>query len=240
MRTIVLLIFASIFISNTTFSQNILLLKNGDKITGKLEEYKNDTITFSLSGSLLKFNKSSVASITFDNVISSSNKNESTTTKQAESKKEGRILGLVTYSYSALSPVSPDLGASVYIVDSLNVTNINWLLIDSSANINGSDATKYRQEYKLNRKAAKDISDRADVEISKFKRNENKILTEVDLNGNYSVKVKPGTYYILIKSNEGSASFSRNSFDTMVFNKITINDGEDKYLNKRFYLKKHP
>lgn len=187
MRKIYFLILVSIFIPNTTFSQNILQLKNGDIITGKLEEYKNDTITFSLSGSLLKFNKSSVASITFDNVISSSNKNESTTTKQAESKKEGRILGLVTYSYLGSNLVSPDLGASVYIVDSLNVTNINWLLIDSSANINGSYATKYRQEYKLNRKAVIDISDRANVEISKFKRNENKILTEVDLNGNVMV-----------------------------------------------------
>ena len=230
MKTIVFLLFVSFFISNSTFSQNILQLKNGDKINGKLVEYKNDTITFRLSGNLLKFNTSNVASITFENVLSSANQNESTATKESKTKIEGMILGVITYR-NEKGGISPDLGALVYITDSTTRDDINWPLLDSSMNINGIIAGHYRQEYKLNRAAVKDITSRATKDVSNFLNSQNTIKTVVDLTGNYSVKVKPGIYYILIQSSQ----IDRMNYKIQrVFRKITVKEGEDKRFNFNF------
>lgn len=230
MKTIVFLLFVSFFISNSTFCQNILQLKNGDKINGKLEEYKNDTVTFRLSGNLLKFNTSSVASITFENVLSSANQNESTATKESKTEIEGQILGVITYR-NEKGGISPDLGALVYITDSTTRDDINWPLLDSSMNINGIIAGHYRQEYKLNRLAVKDITSRATKDVSNFLYSQNTIKTVVDLTGNYSVKVNPGIYYILIQSSQ----IDRMNYKIQrVFRKITVKEGEDKRFNFSF------
>lgn len=62
----ILLLALTLTLSNLGFSQNILFLKNGDRMNGKLEGYKNDTIIFKLQGNKLKFKTSDIISVYFD------------------------------------------------------------------------------------------------------------------------------------------------------------------------------
>ena len=66
MKNVILIIALTLALSGSCFSQNALYLKNGDKMSGKLEGYQNDTILFSFHGNKLKFKTTDIVSVYFN------------------------------------------------------------------------------------------------------------------------------------------------------------------------------
>lgn len=214
------------------FSQNILFLKNGDKLKGKLEGYKNDTITFRLEENLLKFKTSNISCIYFDDILSPKDIINVTNANETKPVQESRILGVVTYRYNFDIGFLPDIGAQVYISDSTKLLDFNHAVVDSSENANGGFAGMYRKKYNLNKEAVKELDGRAKINIKKLKYSPNTITAVVDGTGSYLIKVKPGTYYILIESTKRDLK-KLYSFEIFLTKRI-IKEGEEINLSWKF------
>jgi hypothetical protein len=239
-----------------TFGQNILFLKNGDKINGKLEEYKSDTITFRFQGNSVKFNVFNVSSIYFDENFAS--KNLSIPTMELGTKQEGRVFGVVTYFFNYNFGDKPDIGAKVYIVDSAKIPNFNKEVVDSflhasfykaayftkyqKRKVNPKDTTTVKEikKYNVDNDVAFSALDkRAGNNIDIITESEIAIKTVVDGNGNYSIKTVPGVYYVLIVSNNRKSNILTSVTEClgkMEFKKIVLKEGEEKNISCNFGL----
>jgi hypothetical protein len=234
------------------FCQNVLLLKNGDKINGKLDGFKNDTIIFKFQGNKLKFRTTEIVSIIFDESFSSQ-----ITIKEpniiANKKKDGKISGVVTFFFNKNYGDKPDIGSKVFIADSLETTQINLSTLDSFQH--GSFYRNILQEYKrLGLKTPADVL----AELKKWNVEENvqfdsldsrtyKIIINimkangvreivVDGSGNYNVNIKPGTYYVYIQSNNRNALSRTEIMGKMHCQKVTIIDGDEINVSTNFGL----
>ena len=217
MKKTILLFALTLILSNLGFSQNILFLKNGDKMNGKLDGYKNDTIIFELQGNKLKFKTSDIISIYFDEKLAphdiGNNPNEMKPTQ------EGKIFGVVTYFFNDNYGDKPDVGAMVCIVDSAKFPEFNLATVDTFQHANfykniyldyksmgngkvPNDVTELVKKYNIEDKTAFDSLDhRASKNIFRLIYTKDVMKTVVNGSGSYSIKVKPGTYYVCIKSN---------------------------------------
>jgi len=216
-RTILLFAFILI-LSNLGFSQNILFLKNGDKMNGKLEGCKNDTITFNIQGNKLKLRTFDITSIYFDEKLIPNELNKPTMGNEIKPIQNGRVSGVITYFFNDNFGSKPDVGADVYIVESNKVPDFNYATVDSfyNSNIHRLYRSKWgaivssnkvlaniiveAKKYNLDRKSFNSLDKRAATNISQIIDAKDVMNLNVDGIGNFSIKVKPGTYFICIKS----------------------------------------
>jgi hypothetical protein len=249
-----ILFFAFTLIVNLTFGQNVLYLKNGDKINGKFEGYKKDTIIFNLQGNKLKYSSKVVSAIYFDQLIAPKNITNSIELNKAESKQEGKIYGVITYFFNKNYGDKPDVGAKVFIVDSSKVSGFDISLLDSFHYGNS-----YRQmylsyksmkmdvpievmnqvkKYNVENKTSFDSLDYrtyrsvfGKIQISKYVKE-----TVIDGVGNYSLNVLPGTYYVYIKSNNRKGSSITEISGKVRCFKIIVKDGNETNVSYNFGL----
>lgn len=102
-----------------------------------------------------------------------------------------KIHGVVTYYFNEYQGDKPDIGAKVYVIDS------------AKCKFDKDVAFKY-DLASISHKAGESDFDSADIHNatnnSLVMQSESAITTTVDGAGNYSLDVKPGTYYIMIQS----------------------------------------
>ena len=78
---------------------------------------------------------------------------------------------------------------------------------------------------------------RASDNIYKIQGAKNVIKTVVDGNGNYSVKVNPGTYYVCIKSNNRDGLSMTEVSGKVKCQKVVVKNGVDTNLSYNFELR---
>jgi len=66
MKNTILIFALALAFSNSCFIQHALYLKNGDKMSGKLEGFKNDTLLFNFQGNQLEFSAADIESVYFN------------------------------------------------------------------------------------------------------------------------------------------------------------------------------
>jgi len=248
-----ILITAMLIVSTFSFSQNVLFLKSGDKMNGKLDGYKNDTIIFKFQGNKLKFKTSDILSIYFDEKLVP--QEQSKTATPAETKPlEGRITGVVTFYFNKNYGDKPDVGAEVFIADSVGIPDFNFATVDSFhyGNFYRGIAAEYKQmkgsvpsdvaeqvkKWNVEDKALFDSLDRrAATNLFKIKYAKDGFKTVVDGSGNYSVKVKPGVYYVFIKSNNRDGLTVTEITGKVHCAKVVVKDGEDANASTNFGLR---
>lgn len=102
-----------------------------------------------------------------------------------------KIHGVVTYFFNEYQGDKPDIGAKVYVVDSAN------------CKFDRDVAFRYDMAS-IGHKAGESDFDSADLHNAHnnylIMQSESAYTTTVDGAGNYSLDVKPGTYYIMIQS----------------------------------------
>jgi len=192
------------------------------------------------------------------------------------------INGVVTYFFNDNLGDKPDIGAKVYVVDSLTNTVFKNNTIDSFIYVKTyrriyqtylrifSDYTgiakgyegkkKHKEEYQTYKTKTDDAKKNVDEYFNKLlvygidtdekfealdKRaaqsivslNENNSLVRtVDGNGNYSISVKPGTYFILIIS-KGRTGMSISEVMGQIYSKkVLVREGETKNVSNNFTL----
>jgi len=118
--------------SNSGFSQNALCLKNGDKMSGKLEGYKNDTILFNFQGNQLKFKTADIESVIFNQKEIVVEPTKATIPIDINPSQMGKISGVITCL--TRFEFQPDAGTNVYFADSTNLKDFNLATLDSFNN----------------------------------------------------------------------------------------------------------
>jgi hypothetical protein len=133
-----------------------------------------------------------------------------------EPAKPVQVTGVITYFFNKAQGDKPDLGATVWVVDSSKATDYNHRMTDT---FNRASFTKHMiSNYRsIDKDAPLDIVADAQTyggdDSAKFNTLDERqyhniktltgasvVKTTVDANGKYSVDVMPGTYYVLIKS----------------------------------------
>lgn len=253
MKKTVLLLALSLILSNLSFSQNVLFLKKGDKMNGKLEGFKNDTVIFKIQGNKLKFKTSDILSIYFDEKLAPTDLIKTTKTNEIIPARQGSIFGVVTYYFNKNYGDKPDVGAEVYIIDSVKVPDFNLSVVDSfyyatfyknlyleykSMGKVPDNIMKEVEKYHLDDKQAIDSLDKsASTNIFKILYSDDVMKTVVDGIGNYSVKLKPGTYYVHIKSNNRKGMSMTEVMGKVKCEKVVVKDGGDINVSYNFGLR---
>jgi len=259
MKNTILIIALALALSNSCFSQNALYLKNGDKISGKLEGYKNDTILFNFQGNKLKFKTTDIISVYFDDKVgtntqnkttdASNDQNKTTITPEINPSQTGKISGVVNYLIRF--DFKPDAGADVYFADSTNLKDFNFATLDSFSNFvvykNYTRTWKPRpsniliasiydegEKYNDNKVNFKLLDKRASMNISKIMNDRNTTKVVVDGKGNYSVKIKPGIYYVLFKSRNSTRFDKFETSEPFRCDKVSISEGDNITMNYNF------
>jgi hypothetical protein len=210
--------FVLLLLCISSSSQNVLFLKSGERMAGKIVRLRSDTLTFSFKGANLNLKTAEVLAIYFDEKVAPKDLRNQSVQVSNIVPSEGKINGVITYYFNQNYGDKPDVGAEVYIVDSSETEGFNIGTIDSfyNGNIYRSLANSY---ISIDGKVPSDVSaklekygvakkndfDSLDLRTAKslihIEDNKTTIKTVVDGSGNYSVSLKPGTYYVYIKSN---------------------------------------
>jgi len=249
MKITILIIALTLALSNSCFSQHALYLKNGDKMSGKLEGFKNDTLLFNFQGNKLKFKTADIVSVFFNEKDASNEPVKAIIPTEINPAKMGEISGVVTFI--SRFEFKPDVGSVVYFADSANLKDFNYATLDTFYNYivyknylrswtprpsNKLIANIYDEgeKYNFDKASFKLLDKRASMNISQILDAKNSSKANVDGNGNYSVKVRPGTYYVLFIS-RGSARLDKfETSDQFKCNKVTISEGENVTMSYAF------
>lgn len=249
MKNALLIISLILTLSNSGFSQNALYLKNGDKMSGKLEGYKNDTILFNFQGNQLKFKTADIISVFFNEKNASSEPAKAIIPAEIDPSKMAKISGVVTYL--TRFEFEPDISSDIYFADSTNLKDFNYATLDSFYNYivyknyrknwaarpsNKLIASIYDEgeKYNLDKESFKWLDKRTAMNISKILDARNVTKAVVDGSGNYSIKVRPGTYYVLFKSRNTPRLNKLETSEQFKCNKVNISEGENITMSYAF------
>jgi len=231
------------------YGQNVLFLKNGDRLNGKLEGTKLDSLIFKLHGAKINFSSSDVLALFFDEKVAPNSISNLDNLKN--NKESAKISGVVTYYFNSNYGDKPDIGAEIYVVDSVALPEFKYedvkdfflaiiyrdILVLSKRQKMPIPAFIQNQvvKLKLDDKVAFDESDKnAYQNIQKLMNSDKAIKTVADGSGNYSVKVAPGTYYVLIKSNNREGMTTTMISGKIFCEKHSITDGSELSINAKF------
>ena len=249
MKITVLLIVLTLTLSISCFSQNALYLKNGDKMSGKLEGFKNDTILFNFQGNKLKFNTADIISVFFIEKDASIEPVKAIIPVELNPSEMGKISGVVTYL--TRFEFKPDVGSDVYFADSTNLKDFNYATLDTFYNYivyknylrtwtarpsNKLIANIYDEgeKYNFDKAGFKLLDKRTSVNIAKLVDSKNSSKANVDGSGNYSVKVRPGIYYVLFKSRNSTRLDKFETAEHFKCFKVNISEGENVTMSYAF------
>lgn len=235
-------------LSNTGLSQNTLYLKNGDTMSGKLEGFKNDTLLFNFQGNILKFNQDNIISIYFNVKDTYKDSGKPIITTGTNHLNMVNIAGLVTYLNKF--EFEPDAGSDVYFAESTTIKDFNLATLDSfniyivyktykktwkvPTNKLLENIYNEGEKYNFDKASFNLLDKRAAINISKIVNDKNATKASVDGNGNYTVKVNPGTYYILFKSRNSARLNKLKTSEPFKCYEININEGKDITMDYAF------
>lgn len=237
---------------NSTFGQHALLLKSGERMNGKVERFKNDTLTFSFKGNKMLFKSSDILALYFDDKKVAIEQ-PSSSAKSVEQKQEGKISGVVTYYFNENYGDKPDVGTEVLIIDVAHVPNLHSATIDSFLYVKTykslynlydkgggkipEDVIRIIKAYGVETKEGFDnLDNRAGEELFKMRFDKAfytiKLIT--DGNGGFSSNVPVGNYYVYIRSNHRDGKNMTEVLGRVVFKKVEVRAGETATVNAKF------
>jgi len=235
--------------------QNVLFLKSGEKINGKVVRFKNDTLTFNFKGTKMRFKSSEIVSVYFDEKeVPKEKPNPSTQIIEQKQEQKGKITGVVTYFFNDNYGDKPDVGAEILIINISKIPDFKYLTVDSFYHANTyknlydsyaamseipDNISNELKEYGVDTKERFDALDkRTDDELDKIRYEFNYycIKLVVDGNGNFSSNVPPGKYYVYVQSNNRKGHSRTEIMGKIYCKKVVVKSGETSNLNAKFDL----
>lgn len=243
------------FISCTLTAQNILVLKSGEKLKGKVEKFQKDTLTFKFMGNKMLFKSSEISSIYFDEKGISEEHPNSLKQNVVQQKQEGKIAGVVTYFFNDNYGDKPDVGAEILIINSSEVPNFHLSTVDSFGHAyaykilynsyakRGESVPKYIADevvsYGVDGKDGfDDLDNRTLNELYKIKFEKIIYCTKliVDGNGTFSSNLPVGKYYVYITSNNRKGDSQTEIMGKIYCKEVVVKTGEISNVNAKFDL----
>lgn len=231
--------------------QNVLFLKSGEKLNGKVEKFAKDTLTFTFKGNKMQFKSSEIISVYFDEKKIPSEEVPKKT-EVVEVKQEGKITGVVTFYFNRNYGDKPDVGAEILIINSTNVPDFHLETVDSfryassykslynsyaSRGAVPSDITANVKAYGVDTEQGYDAFDkRVGNELNKIRFTNIIYCTKVvvDGNGTYSASLPPGNYYVYITSNNRKGNSMTEIMGKIYCKEVTVKSGGTSNVNANF------
>lgn len=235
-------------------AQQIIQLKSGEKINGKLEKVFGDSIVFNFKGSKIKLASSEIGAIFFDEKLLQEAK-----PNISSEIKGGKISGVATYFFNDNYGDKPDVGAVIYFLDSVTAAtfqhkNSTEVGIKTQVVFNYVMGSAYRDmvaTYKsIHEKVPDDVLKGVTtygVETDeKYKQMgddamQNFVLIDfasekvtADGNGSYSKNLKPGTYYVIIQSKHRERLNNVEAMGDIDFKIIRLKSGDEINFSYNF------
>jgi hypothetical protein len=237
MKKLILLILLPI---PSIFAQHSLQLKVGTIIEGKLIEVKKDTIVFMFQGNNLRLPVSKVKSINLDGQ------------RIVNTSENFTLSGVVTFFFNKYQDNKPDLGAEVFIADSVFVSDIDIEAIKlykkasfmrniykdykaSGLNVPDNVINDLRSYGAETEGEFKTIDKKATANVLKVQYAVNAVKLFIDGNGTFSTNLPKGTYYVLIRSKNRTDLSVTELLGKVYFEKIKITN-QNKTINTKFDL----
>jgi hypothetical protein len=161
------------------------------------------------------------------------------------------IKGVVTFFFNKYQGDKPDIGSDVWIVDSAAEKKYNEKLADSFyyANFYRGLKSSYKsmgqappqevlngiQQFGGNDDDLfKAIDSRNYSQFAAVKLNDDTPHSTVDASGTYSFQVKPGVYYVIIKSHNRTGLTMCEISGKMYYAKVKVKTGQQKDVSTKF------
>ncbi len=224
MKQLLTLVFV-IGIASNLFSQNVLTLKSGEKMSGKVDRFKNDSLTFKFKGNLMKFSSKEIESIYFDeNAIQKAGIKPLPTVSEPNKEQKGKISGVVTYFFNDNYRYKPDIGATVSIISVEKIPIVNYKNIENYM----SSKNNVQMDDETDEKAYQEITQ------LKFRGGVDRITLGVDGSGNFSTDVPSGVYYLLVVSTERTRHTKCEFGGKFYCSKVEVNPNQTSSFNIKF------
>lgn len=172
-------------------------------------------------------------------------------TCMAQNKPSATIRGVVTYFFNKYQGDKPDIGAEVFALDSLVAKNFDESVVDSF-----SSANFYRGLKESYNSMGVAVPDNVTTQLKKYKGDDDEYFrgldgrnyyqyisikasdqvyqATIDATGGYSIDVKPGTYYLFIKSNNRTNMTISEYKGKMYFKKVRIKNQQSMNISHKF------
>jgi hypothetical protein len=221
------------------FSQHEVKLKSGETIKGEVKTLLNGQLTVLFKGNNLNLMLSDIENISFV---------KSSQSSASFNSDKGELKGVVTYYFNRNIGDKPDVGSTVIIhkTDSINGSKsaigdyqnaqLYRSLIALGAKSKDDEYNKKLKELNADTKEGfKQLDEKSFKEYLGLKNPEKKSLElTVDGSGNYSVKLEPGIYEVVIISKGRSGSTMSELLGKIYRKLVTIKSGEVCTLDNSF------
>lgn len=229
-------------------AQHTLYLKTGETLKGQLEGGTVDTVYFDFFGNRLSLPHSSLSAVYFD--MASAPKEIA----DPDADKDASIRGYVIDNYVVQENERPDADANVWIVPVSDAKNVDIrLFTDTLASViavrdifnqfaeNGT-AVPENVVIEMRR-----LNCETDAQFQQYCRRANQSIAAVknaktaqratsNAEGNYSVKVKNGTYYVLAVSRQVKGNNPVDVGGMTHLQKVTVQPSEELVVTSKFEI----
>lgn len=165
--------------------------------------------------------------------------------------KKCSIKGVITYYFNEYQGDKPDVGAQIWVIDSLQIPAFKIGLSDTFYQGNfyrniksyyettGKKTPQFIEEQLNIWRASSDsefdtIDKRNFSQLLAIEVNKKTIISTVDGAGNYSIKASPGTYYVYIKSNGRQGNTVTEITGKCYIKRIKIEEGDEASIDHKF------
>lgn len=217
-------------------SEQTIILKSGEKLICQIESLTPEKASVLFKGNTITINTSEISSIHYDAIKGESSENLA-----------GIVKGTVTYYFNSNFGYKPDTGAKVTVVPKEEVspeqasTLFNFqkaslqrqiVVLGGAAGSAGIESLK-----KLGadtQKGFMKLDEKAALQKMQLEVNKKKISATADGSGAYSIKVKPGKYYVLIVSSHSEGSGVMEVMGRCTFQEVEIASAGETSVDARF------
>jgi hypothetical protein len=221
-------------------------------MNGKLTGFVNDSVIYTIRGNALRFKTSEIISIYFEESLASSFLDKSINSSSGVAESLGSISGVVTYFFNDNYGDKPDVGSEVYIVDVESVPDFSKATVDSfyyasfyrniyldyksRGRVPENIMTEVHKYNAIDKDAFNALDKQATTNLLKIEFSRDAIKTIVDGSGNYSAKLKPGSYFVYIQSNNREEFTMTERMGKIYCARVTVKAGADSNVSCNFDL----
>ena len=220
-------------------------------MNGKVERFRNDTLTFKFKGNKIQFKSTEIEAVYFSEKEIIKEKPTSSTSINIP-KQEGKISGVVTYFFNKNYGDKPDVGSQVLIINSTNIPNFQFKTVDSflyaktyrslyssyaSRGKVPDDIKEHVKKYGVETKDGFDAFDnrtREELNKIKFKNIYYCSKVTVDGNGTFSANIEPGKYYVYITSNNRTGDSMTEIMGKVYCEEVIVKPNETTTVKAKF------
>ena len=225
-------------------AQQILELKSSERLNGSCKGLSADSVSFDFKGAVLRFPTSDIRAIYFD-------ASTAPTVQNASKSQQATVSGVLTYFFNSNYGDKPDIGSSIYIMDS---TKLNGLDVGKIFKFQyGASYRRMAEHYKARKDDIpvdvatalveygveteakyKQLEEEATDAFLRLTVSKDVVKLTADGNGAFSKELQPGSYYVVMQSKHRQSLNMIEVNGSIEYRPIKLEPGQQKDMSFSF------